>query len=100
MSRPTRHEGPTHWLIIPAPAADVTDWEVEHPPECTLTDVGGYDDYDCGVAFEVANGTDIDHLAITLPPGRHPIRHWTEMCCASTPFGPEEWDGGLELVVT
>ena len=87
--------GPTHVLVWNGPDGD-PEYEVEHPPECPIIDKGGYEDYNCGVAFELDNvglGDLVD--LVDMEYGRYQFRHWTERIRHAE---GSEWTAGFELI--
>lgn len=76
MSDAGRKYGPPHVLVVLYNDTGAIDYEIEHPG-CPLVDKGGYEDYDCGVAWELDNAGTTD-LLDGLTPGQHIFRHWSE----------------------
>lgn len=91
--------GPAHVLVLAEVDGPVTalDYTIEHPG-CVMTDVGGYDDHDCYVAFELRNVGLSDLIDLQdMTPGRYVFRPWTESFRYQD---GTEHDAGFEVVAS
>jgi len=90
-----------HVLVI----HEEEDWTVEHPSSCPMASWGRDERrlimlrHDCAVGRELdyAGLDSLDVELVDLAPGRYEIAFWSHEY-AGGPWGPTEWDVGLELV--
>lgn len=93
-----------HVLVIERLEDGTVEWEVEHDPSCPvepwINDLDGHTltHHTCAVGQEITHAG-LDGLADweQLADGRYEIRYWSTKT-PSGPWGPEEYDVGLELV--
>lgn len=104
----------SHVLVVGPfdPDDDIDRFDVEHPVDCPVEHLGPpehpYCIHTCGVGYHIeATGiaewfihaddpAPAGRYQIRVPTGRHGVETWSEMRPAG-PWGPAEWDGGIEL---
>jgi hypothetical protein len=91
-----------HILVVldpPGHPDDERPWEVLHPNDCPLIEIGKdlddvpYFDHNCGIAYEIEN-IGADAFGPMPEPGRYRMTHWSRKVGY---YDCWDWESGIDL---